>query len=95
MNTNQKIFWTAIGIILVVLLLSGCANTRNFYNDPERAHTSESAKVGCADPVDIPNRDLTETETLELWGIDRAELGDCGDKNKMLTKSLTVIERRK
>lgn len=87
-----------LGILAAVLILSGssCATlSRDVYSDPERARTSQAAKEACLDPVEIPDRDLTEDETLELWSQDRAELGDCGAKNEVLTQSITVLERRK
>lgn len=83
-------------ILAAVLVLSGssCATTRDVYNDPERAKTSQATKVPCADPVELPDRDLTEEETNLYWAQDRAELGDCGGKNRVLVKALTTIERK-
>jgi hypothetical protein len=35
------------------------------------------AKLKCADPVNLPDRDLTGAETVTLWGRDRAALRIC------------------
>lgn len=85
-----------LAVSAAVLILSGsaCTTTRDVYNDPERARTSQAAKEPCNDPVEIPDKDLSEDETLYLWGLDRAELGDCGGKNRVLVKANTVLERK-
>jgi hypothetical protein len=35
------------------------------------------AKVPCDDPVPLPDRSTTETETTKLWGKDRSALRVC------------------
>ncbi|PZU15672.1 MAG: hypothetical protein DI589_27700 [Shinella sp.] len=35
------------------------------------------AKKRCADPVTLPDRRLSETETTDLWGRDRTALRVC------------------
>lgn len=41
-----------------------------------------SAKQECAQPVPLPDRDLTESETARAWGIDRAELRNCEGRRR-------------
>jgi hypothetical protein len=36
-----------------------------------------AAKVKCADPVLLPDRDLTDKETASKWGADRTALRVC------------------
>lgn len=36
-----------------------------------------SARKRCADPVDLPDRDLLDGEATDLWNIDRASLRIC------------------
>ena len=36
-----------------------------------------AARKRCADPVDLPDRDLLEGEATDLWNIDRASLRIC------------------
>lgn len=94
--TNRVLF-LVVAIILIGTLLAGCGHklTRDVYNDPERAKTSEAAKQPCADPVRLPDKDLNEEETSTGWGADRIELVDCGAKNKVLVQALRVLERSK
>ncbi|MCY1667869.1 hypothetical protein [Rhizobium sp. SL86] len=35
------------------------------------------AKLRCADPVILPDRDLSGSETVSFWGRDRAALRIC------------------
>lgn len=35
------------------------------------------ARQRCADPVTLPDRDLTEAESTSLWGRDRSALRQC------------------
>ncbi|KPF98821.1 hypothetical protein IP86_10875 [Rhodopseudomonas sp. AAP120] len=36
-----------------------------------------TAEQKCDDPVDLPDRDLTERETASAWGRDRSALRTC------------------
>jgi hypothetical protein len=81
--------------IVVCTILTGCQTTRDVYNDPERARSSQASKEECKDPVALPDKALTEEEVLVYWGVDRMELSDCKAKNKVLVKTNTVLERRK
>jgi hypothetical protein len=84
-----------VALMVALFILSGCQTTRDVYNDPERARSSQAAKDPCKDPVNLPDKALTEEEMLLYWGADRMELSDCKAKNKVLVKTNTVLERRK
>ncbi|WP_441294089.1 hypothetical protein [Aureimonas sp. N4] len=47
--------------------------------------------LACADPVALPDRDLTTAETVRLWGRDRAALGECRDRHGALSGATRAI----
>lgn len=42
-----------------------------------QAEIAPEAKKPCADPVSLPDRDLTDSETQTNWGADRTALRIC------------------
>ncbi|PZA12580.1 hypothetical protein DNX69_10775 [Rhodopseudomonas palustris] len=46
-----------------------------------------TATEKCPDPVALPDRDLTEAETTNLWGRDRAALKDCDGRRDAAVKA--------
>lgn len=54
---------------------------------------TELRETDCADPVTIPDRDLSWQETSKLWGQDRVALVDCGARNRANRGSVKVVTR--
>lgn len=47
----------------------------------------------CLGPVKIPERDLSRSEVVGLWGTDRTRLLDCAEKQKLLTAAMVETVR--
>ncbi len=63
--------------------------------DPPKAQIADDLKVKCAGVVDVPERDLSLTETSRLWAQDRVALGACAPRHNALVDSVEVSERRR
>ena len=61
---------------------------------PSQALVPPSLLVGCAAPVDLPQRDLTGTEVEILWGRDRSALRACGSQVSAISETLGASENR-
>lgn len=60
---------------------------------PSQALVPPSLLVGCAAPVDLPQRDLTGTEVEVLWGRDRSALRACGSQVSAISETLGASEK--
>lgn len=47
-----------------------------------------AATEPCADPVSVPDRDLTERETVSYWGRDRASLKTCEGRRRVAVDAI-------
>jgi hypothetical protein len=54
-------------------------------------HVSASAKTRCAAPVTVPEG-INDVQAGQLWDRDRDALEDCGAKQAMLAKAVTIYE---
>ena len=62
-------------LLSVALGLTGCAGSMPLIKSADP----------CADPVQVPERWLSDREVEVLWSRDRQELLDCGDKVDVLS----------
>ncbi|WP_062235914.1 Rz1-like lysis system protein LysC [Aureimonas sp. N4] len=92
MPSNPRRLSLAALLLAVLLSQSGCA-TRSPVSVPPRLPTvPQTLLLACADPVALPDRDLTTAETVRLWGRDRASLGECRDRHEALGSAVTTIQ---
>ncbi|BBF92374.1 hypothetical protein [Blastochloris tepida] len=50
------------------------------------------AKQKCADPVTLPDRDLTEAETTSAWNRDRTALRTCETRRAAAVRAIGGAE---
>ena len=59
--------------------------------DLPQPEISESLKVHCADPVQVPKRVLTKAEIVGGWNVDRSELRKCKAKHSGIVGQIDII----
>jgi hypothetical protein len=59
---------------------------------PQLARVPQSLSLPCEEAADLPERDLTATETVRLWGRDRQALGVCRDRHNALSRAARALE---
>ncbi|RUU81295.1 hypothetical protein [Mesorhizobium sp. M7A.F.Ca.MR.362.00.0.0] len=84
-------------VICAVFLLSGSSCTtlsRDSSPPPTPAQISAKLKQFCGRLIDIPDRDLTRDEMIELWKLDRQSHGACIRKDDKLVKAAEALEKQ-
>jgi len=66
-------------LTILGLAVTGCGFSIGSVEPPEIADLPEEFAEDCARPIRIPERDLTEGESIRGWAQDRKNLSDCGD----------------
>ena len=81
-------------MLVAALMLAGCGSSiksepvvRTVIATPV---VPAAAKVPCALPVTLPERDLTGAETARLWGRDRTNLKQCEQRRQAALNGLGV-----
>jgi hypothetical protein len=54
---------------------------------------SAALKQPCADPVSLPDTDLSRSQTARYWAMDRTSLVECGSRQKALSDATTILEK--
>ena len=83
-------------VLPLLLFLAGCPGplTRSVVEPPRLAKIPLSLKERCPLPVELPDRALSASESARLWGEDRANLGDCGERHSALVAAATAVEEQ-
>lgn len=73
----------SLAAVCLALVSSACVSGDGAVPPIQRTPPA-SLLVRCADPVEIPARDLTGAEVEVLWGRDRSALRACGGQAEAL-----------
>jgi len=100
-NWREPLKPNLLAILLAALLLSanGCAmrsmpSGASALVKPRPAAVPQALKLPCSPPVELPDRALGGTETVRLWGKDRAALGACATRQAALANATGELERQ-
>ena len=69
---------------MVTILLSACGPQKE---STEFVDIPPSLLVACERPVEVPLKDLSQSEVEKLWLKDRRELISCKSKHEILAKN--------
>lgn len=69
-------------------LVASCSTSTPFVKGPDLADLDPALLQDCADPVLLPDRDLTLPEGTEGWATDRSSLVYCRDSKKALVSTI-------
>lgn len=79
------------------MIVSGCSTASD---DPPpvtivptpRPTVPSQARIPCADPAVIPDRDISEAEATTLWGRDRGALRTCEQRRAAAVEAADAVE---
>lgn len=94
MSVSSRISRVA-AVLALCLGGSSCVSSidRGVSHRPNLARIGAELLTPCENPVELPDRALTDLETSRLWGKDRRSLGTCGSRHSGLARAAEAIQQ--
>lgn len=71
-------------LVAPLSVLVACSESIGFVEPPMLAGPPLEFSQQCSRPVDLPNRELTQSDVETYWITDRSELISCGERHQAI-----------